>query len=105
MAAATKPASGALEASGGVSLAQVAAVTAAVTEGFPLADVLAVEGLKPRVFARADLAWKQRLVAEPELLAAGGAGARCGAGEGLRAAGGAPRAPAGDAPRPGAQHR
>ncbi|WP_438034786.1 hypothetical protein [Sorangium sp. So ce204] len=52
------------------SLAQYAAVKAAVTEGFPLADVLAVEGLTPRAFARADLAWKQRLVAEPELLAA-----------------------------------
>ncbi|XXT19878.1 hypothetical protein WME94_57620 [Sorangium sp. So ce429] len=70
MAAATKPAAGAQEASGGTSLAQYAAVTAAVTEGFPLADVLAVEGLAPRAFARADLAWKQRLVAEPELLAA-----------------------------------
>ncbi|MDC0680627.1 hypothetical protein [Sorangium atrum] len=70
MAAATKPASGAQEASGGVSLARYAAVTAAVTEGFPLADVLAVEGLTPRAFARADLAWKQRLVGEPELLAA-----------------------------------
>ncbi|WP_437991314.1 hypothetical protein [Sorangium sp. So ce145] len=70
MAAATKPAAGAQEASEGISLAQYAAVRAAVTEGFPLADVLAVEGLTPRTFARADLAWKQRLAAEPELLAA-----------------------------------
>ncbi|WP_437991320.1 hypothetical protein [Sorangium sp. So ce145] len=70
MAAATKPAAGALEASEGISLAQYAAVRAAVAEGFPLADVLTVEGLKPRTFARADLAWKQRLAAEPELLAA-----------------------------------
>ncbi|WP_437528264.1 hypothetical protein WME79_44595 [Sorangium sp. So ce726] len=41
-----------------------------MTEGFALANVLAVEGLAPRTFARADLAWKQRLAAEPELLAA-----------------------------------
>ncbi|WP_437606218.1 hypothetical protein WMF20_35180 [Sorangium sp. So ce834] len=70
MAAATKPAAGAQGASEGISLARYAAVRAAVTEGFPLADVLAVEGLLPRTFARADLAWKQRLAAEPELLAA-----------------------------------
>ncbi|WP_437314384.1 hypothetical protein [Sorangium sp. So ce385] len=70
MAAATKPAAGAQGASEGISLARYAAVKAAVTEGFPLADVLAVEGLSPRTFARADLAWKQRLAAEPELLAA-----------------------------------
>ncbi|WP_438040153.1 hypothetical protein [Sorangium sp. So ce128] len=70
MAAGTKPAAGAQEAREGISLAQYAAVRAAVTEGFPLADVLAVEGLTPRTFARADLAWKQRLAAEPELLAA-----------------------------------
>ncbi|HTN91946.1 MAG TPA: hypothetical protein VL242_50100 [Sorangium sp.] len=70
MAAITEPAAGAQEASEGVSLAQYAAVRAAVSEGFPLADVLAVEGLRPRAFARADLHWKQRLAAEPELLAA-----------------------------------
>ncbi|WP_437763416.1 hypothetical protein WMF27_41095 [Sorangium sp. So ce281] len=70
MAAATKPAAGAQEASEGISLAQYAAVRAAVTEGFPLADVLAIDGLMPRTFVRADLAWKQRLAAEPELLAA-----------------------------------
>ncbi|WP_437622971.1 hypothetical protein [Sorangium sp. So ce1151] len=70
MAAATKPAAGALEAIKGISLVQYAAVTAAVTEGFPLVDVLAVEGLTPRAFAWADLAWKQRLITEPELLAA-----------------------------------
>ncbi|MGK3976641.1 hypothetical protein WMF38_33675 [Sorangium sp. So ce118] len=69
MAAITEPAAGAQEASEGVSLAQYAAVRAAVSEGFPLADVLAVEGLRPRAFARADLHWKQRLAAEPELLA------------------------------------
>ncbi|XYH98434.1 hypothetical protein ACMHYB_01325 [Sorangium sp. So ce1128] len=69
MAAATKPAAEAQEASEGLSLAQYAAVRAALAEGFPLADVLAVEGLRPRAFARADLAWKQRLVAEPALLA------------------------------------
>ncbi|WP_437982674.1 hypothetical protein [Sorangium sp. So ce117] len=70
MATATRPAAGAQEASEGISLAQYAAVRAAVAEGFPLADVLTVEGLKPRTFARADLAWKQRLAAELELLAA-----------------------------------
>ncbi|WP_437504962.1 hypothetical protein [Sorangium sp. So ce1099] len=69
MAAIKEPAAGAQEASEGVSLAQYAAVRAAVSEGFPLADVLAVEGLRPRAFARADLHWKQRLAAEPELLA------------------------------------
>ncbi|WP_437631290.1 hypothetical protein [Sorangium sp. So ce854] len=65
----TKEAAEAQEASEGLSLAQYAAVRAALAEGFPLADVLAVEGLRPRAFARADLAWKQRLAAEPELLA------------------------------------
>ncbi|WP_437819476.1 hypothetical protein [Sorangium sp. So ce1078] len=69
MVAITEPAAGVQEAREGVSLAQYAAVRAAVSEGFPLADVLAVEGLKPRAFARADLYWKQRLAAEPELLA------------------------------------
>ncbi|WP_437305704.1 hypothetical protein [Sorangium sp. So ce388] len=69
MAAIKEPAAGAQEASEGVSLAQYAAVRAAVAEGFPLADVLAVEGLRPRAFARADLHWKERLAAEPELLA------------------------------------
>ncbi|WP_148314222.1 hypothetical protein [Sorangium cellulosum] len=53
-----------------LSLAQYAAVKAAVAEGFPLADVLATEGLTPRAFTRADLDWKQRLAADPELLAA-----------------------------------
>ncbi|AUX28183.1 MULTISPECIES: hypothetical protein [Sorangium] len=69
MGAATNIAAEAQEARAGISLAQYAAVRAAVAEGFPLADVLAVEGLAPRAFARADLAWKRRLVAEPELLA------------------------------------
>ncbi|MGK4001160.1 hypothetical protein WMF31_00945 [Sorangium sp. So ce1036] len=69
MTAATKPAAGAQEAREGISLAQYAAVRAAVAEGFPLADVLAVEGLMPRRWARADLVWKQRLAAEPKLLA------------------------------------
>ncbi|WP_437776264.1 hypothetical protein [Sorangium sp. So ce1097] len=69
MAVAAEPAAGAQEASEAISLAQYAAVRAAVAEGFPLANVLAVEGLTPRAFARADLTWKQRLAAEPELLA------------------------------------
>jgi len=55
---------------GEVSLAQYAAVRAAVAEGFLLEDVLATEGLKPRAFARADVAWKQRLAGDPEQLAA-----------------------------------
>lgn len=54
----------------GVSLVQYAAVKAAVAEGFALEEVLAVEGLKPRAFAAADLGWKQRVVAAPEVLAA-----------------------------------
>ncbi|WP_437972225.1 hypothetical protein WMF04_24300 [Sorangium sp. So ce260] len=70
MAAASKPSAQAPAASQEVSLAQYAAVRAAVAEGFPLADVLAVEGLLPGAFARSDLAWKQRLAADPELLAA-----------------------------------
>ncbi|WP_437731464.1 hypothetical protein [Sorangium sp. So ce1335] len=69
-AAGTERAAEAQETSQGLSLAQYAAVRAALAEGFPLADVLAVEGLKPRAFARADLAWKQRIAAEPKLLAA-----------------------------------
>jgi len=56
--------------SGDVSLARYAAVKAAVAEGFSIEDVLAIEGLRPRAFARADVRWKQRLAAEPELLAA-----------------------------------
>jgi len=55
---------------GEASLAQYAAVRAAVAEGFPLEDVLVTEGLKPRAFARADVAWKQRLAGDPEQLAA-----------------------------------
>lgn len=54
----------------GLSLAHYAAVRAAVAEGFPLAEVLAVEGLRPRSFARADLAWKQRLASDAGVLAA-----------------------------------
>ncbi|WP_438015115.1 hypothetical protein WMF18_30095 [Sorangium sp. So ce315] len=69
MAVATEPAAGAQEASEAISLARYAAVRAAVAEGFTLADVLAVEGMTPRAFARADLTWKQRLAAEPALLA------------------------------------
>jgi len=54
----------------GVSLAQYVAVRAALAEGFPLEDVLATEGLRPGVFARADRAWKQRLAGDPGLLTA-----------------------------------
>ncbi|WP_438023566.1 hypothetical protein [Sorangium sp. So ce233] len=69
MTEAKKAATAAPAASEAVSLAQYAAVKAAVAEGFPLADVLAVEGLEPHVFVRADVAWKQQLATEPELLA------------------------------------
>ncbi|WP_437731445.1 hypothetical protein [Sorangium sp. So ce1335] len=69
MADANEAVTVAVTASEAMSLAQYAAVKAAVAEGFPLADVLALEGLEPRAFARSDVAWKQRLATEPELLA------------------------------------
>ncbi|MDC0743228.1 hypothetical protein [Polyangium mundeleinium] len=52
----------------GVSLAQYAAIKAAVTEGFMLEDVLEVEGIEPSAFTRADLAWKQRIAGDQKLL-------------------------------------
>ena len=46
----------------GVPLEQVAAVHAAVAEGFDLDEVLAVEGLPKRAWFEAELSWKRRLV-------------------------------------------
>jgi hypothetical protein len=44
-----------------VSLAQYAAVKAALAEGFPLEEVLEVEGIPTRRFQQADIKWKERL--------------------------------------------
>ncbi len=41
----------------GVPLAQYAAVTAALAEAYPLKAVLAVEGLDPARWAKADRGW------------------------------------------------
>ncbi len=60
----------ALETIYGVSLAQYAAVKAAVAEGFSLEEVLAVEGQVRGLFARADLEWKQRIAGDHRQLAA-----------------------------------
>jgi hypothetical protein len=53
----------------GVALAQYAAIQAALAEPFPLADVLAAEHLDESVWADADLAWTEQLVADAALLA------------------------------------
>ncbi len=47
-----------------VAIELVAAINAARAEGFPLAEVLAIEGLDARLWPKAELAWKQRLVTE-----------------------------------------
>jgi hypothetical protein len=54
---------------GGVPLAQFAAVTAALAEGFPLDAVLAVEELDAERWAAADLAWTAQLAGGGEALA------------------------------------
>jgi hypothetical protein len=51
-----------------VPLAQFAAVTAALAEGFPLRAVLSVEGLDAARWAAADRAWTERLDQDPALL-------------------------------------
>ncbi|AUX46765.1 uncharacterized protein SOCE26_082740 [Sorangium cellulosum] len=48
----------------GISLAQFAAVTAALADGFELPAVLAVEGVAPAAWPGAEAAWKARLVEE-----------------------------------------
>ena len=52
-----------------VSLAQYAAVNAAVAEGFLDDDALSAEGLAPQAFRSADAHWKLRLVNEPPTFA------------------------------------
>ena len=54
----------------GVPLEQVAAVHAAVAEGFDLDEVLAVEGLPKRAWFEAELSWKRRLVEDDAVFAA-----------------------------------
>src|SRR5436305_344426 len=49
------------DASGTVSLFQYAAVKAALAEGFPLKDVLEVEGVLPSVYEQSDAHWQGRL--------------------------------------------
>jgi hypothetical protein len=53
----------------GVSLAKYAAVNAALTEGFPLPDILAVEGLSAPAWKEADVALKVELTRDPATLA------------------------------------
>lgn len=53
----------------GVSLARYAAINAALTEGFPLPDVLAIEGLSAPAWKEADAALKVELTREPAALA------------------------------------
>lgn len=48
----------------GVSLTRFAAVSAALGEGFALADILALEGIAPASWPGAEAAWKARLVDE-----------------------------------------
>lgn len=45
----------------GVSLAQYAAVNAAIAEGFRLEDVLAIERIDASAWSRADVKWRKRL--------------------------------------------
>ncbi len=53
----------------GVSLARYAAINAALTEGFPLPDVLAIEGLSAPAWSEADVALKVELTRDPAALA------------------------------------
>ena len=53
----------------GVSLARYAAINAALTEGFPLPDILAIEGLSAPAWKEADAAFKVELTREPATLA------------------------------------
>jgi hypothetical protein len=51
-----------------LTLAQYAAVRAALAEGFLLADVLAIEGIAADAWADADLAWTEALTSDRALL-------------------------------------
>jgi hypothetical protein len=51
----------------GLSLSQYAAITAALAEPHPLADVLAAEGVSEPAWKDADLAWTERLTRDPSL--------------------------------------
>jgi hypothetical protein len=53
----------------GIPLPQFAAVVAALTEGFGLRAVLAVEGLNATQWTEADPGWSQRIRQDPKLLA------------------------------------
>jgi hypothetical protein len=53
----------------GVSLARYAAINAALAEGFPLPDVLALEGLSAPAWNEADVALKVELTRDPAALA------------------------------------
>lgn len=50
----------------GVPLDVYAHVRAALAEGFRLNEVLELQGVKPAVWAREDLAWKQKLSSDPQ---------------------------------------
>ncbi len=52
-----------------VPLAQYAAIQAALVEPFPLAAVLAVEGLDDETWTGAEMAWRQRLAADEKQFA------------------------------------
>ena len=52
-----------------LALDRFAAVGAALAEGFPLADVLAIEGLDAAAWTEAELAWTARLSSDPAELA------------------------------------
>ena len=53
----------------GVPLEQVAAVHAAVAEGFDLDEILSVESLPKRAWFEAELSWKRRLVEDGDIFA------------------------------------
>ncbi len=48
-----------------LTVEQYAGISAAIADGYPLDDVLANEGLAPKAWPGADIAWKQKLVADP----------------------------------------
>ncbi|MEZ4442740.1 MAG: hypothetical protein R3B72_26835 [Polyangiaceae bacterium] len=57
------------EAMRGVPLVQLAAIHAATAEGFPLEEVLTLEGLPSLGWFEAEASWKRRLVERPEIFA------------------------------------